>query len=154
MSDFKFTESFAEVYDRYLVPMDFATHGRRLAERVAVLGPRSVLETAAGTGVVTRELARILPADPAPDVSAIVIAGGRELIGACALFGLASQISDWGMAGSRTTVETRAAAIGDGRSLSRRRPSCVILRRGAIEVRRNNLARVAALYDRHDLEIH
>jgi len=56
-----FTGSFAEVYDRYLVPMDFATHGRRIAERVRALTPRSVLETAAGTGVVTRELARILP---------------------------------------------------------------------------------------------
>ena len=62
MSDFKFTGSFAEVYDQYLVPMDFAPHGRRLAERVAALAPQSVLETAAGTGVVTRELARMLPA--------------------------------------------------------------------------------------------
>jgi SAM-dependent methyltransferase len=58
-----FTGSFAEVYDRYLVPMDFAPHARRLAARVGALAPRSVLETAAGTGVVTRELARILPAD-------------------------------------------------------------------------------------------
>jgi len=60
-----FTGSFAEVYDRYLVPMDFAPHGRRIAGRVSRLAPRSVLETAAGTGVVTRELARILP----PEVS-------------------------------------------------------------------------------------
>jgi hypothetical protein len=35
MSDFKFTGSFAEVYDRCLVPMDFVPHGRRFAERVA-----------------------------------------------------------------------------------------------------------------------
>ena len=63
MSDFKFTGSFAEVYDRYLVPMDFAPHGRWLAERVAALAPRRVLETAAGTGIVTRELAHILPRD-------------------------------------------------------------------------------------------
>jgi len=56
-----FTGSFADVYDRYLVPMDFAPYGRRLAERVKATAPRSVLETAAGTGVVTRELARILP---------------------------------------------------------------------------------------------
>ena len=58
-----FSGSFAEVYDRYLVRMDFAPHGRRIAECVRVLSPRSVLETAAGTGVVTRELARILPLD-------------------------------------------------------------------------------------------
>jgi len=60
-----FTGSFAEVYDRYLVPMDFAPHGRRIAERVGTLAPGKVLETAAGTGVVTRELARIL----GPEVS-------------------------------------------------------------------------------------
>ena len=63
MSEFKFRGSFAEVYDRYLVPMDFAPHGRRLAENVASLASRHVLDTGAGTGVVTRELARILPSD-------------------------------------------------------------------------------------------
>ena len=61
MSDFAFTGSFAEVYDRYLVPMDFAPYARRLAERVSALAPRRVLETAAGTGRVTRALARVLP---------------------------------------------------------------------------------------------
>jgi SAM-dependent methyltransferase len=60
-----FTGSFAEVYDRYLVPMDFAPYARRLAERVSAVAPRRVLETAAGTGVVTRELVRILP----PEIS-------------------------------------------------------------------------------------
>ena len=58
-----FTASFAEVYDRYLVPMDFAPHAARLSERVNANAPQSVLETAAGTGVLTRELARILPGD-------------------------------------------------------------------------------------------
>ena len=62
-----FTGSFAEVYDRYLVPMDFAPYARRLAERVSAVAPRRVLETAAGTGVVTHELVRILP----PEVSII-----------------------------------------------------------------------------------
>src|SRR5260370_40629595 len=76
MSDFEFTGSFAEVYDRYLVPMDFAPHGRRLAEHVAALAPRSVLETAAGTGVVTRELARILP----PEVSITATDLNRPMI--------------------------------------------------------------------------
>lgn len=58
-----FTASFAEVYDRYLVPMDFAPHAAQLSERVNANAPQSVLETAAGTGVLTRELARILPGD-------------------------------------------------------------------------------------------
>jgi len=38
-----FTASFAEVYDQYLVPMDFLPHGRRIAERVGALAPRRVL---------------------------------------------------------------------------------------------------------------
>lgn len=41
--------------------MDFAPHAARLSERVSAIAPQSVLETAAGTSVVTRELARILP---------------------------------------------------------------------------------------------
>ena len=84
MSDFKFTGSFAEVYDRYLVPMDFAPHGRRLAERVAALAPHRVLETGAGTGVVTRELARILPSGvtiTATDVNEPMLAVARANIG-------------------------------------------------------------------------
>ena len=39
-----FTASFAEVYDRYLVPMDFAPHAARLSERVSATAPRSVLD--------------------------------------------------------------------------------------------------------------
>jgi len=79
-----FTGSFAEVYDRYLVPMDFAPHGRRIAERVGALAPRSVLETAAGTGVVTRELARILPSEAritATDLNQPMIALGQINVG-------------------------------------------------------------------------
>ena len=65
MSDFDFTGSLAQVYDRYLVPMDFAPYARRLANQVNALAPRHVLETGSGTGVVTRELARILPSEVA-----------------------------------------------------------------------------------------
>jgi SAM-dependent methyltransferase len=81
---FTFSGSFAEVYDRYLVPMDFAPHGRRLAERVAALAPRSVLETAAGIGVVTRELARALPPEvsiTATDLNQPMIAFAQSNIG-------------------------------------------------------------------------
>lgn len=79
-----FTGSFAEVYDRYLVPMDFAPHGRRIAERVRALSPMSVLETAAGTGVVTRELARILPLEAtitATDLNPPMIALAQSNLG-------------------------------------------------------------------------
>ena len=54
-----FTASFAEIYDRYSVPMDFALRCPALRARECHRA-RSVLETAAGTGVVTRELACIL----------------------------------------------------------------------------------------------
>ncbi len=53
------------IYDRYLVPLIFETHADDIARRVASVGPWSVLELAAGTGVVTRRLARNLGADVA-----------------------------------------------------------------------------------------
>jgi len=42
------------------VPLLFAPYARILAERAKGLGPRSVLETAAGTGILTWELAQTL----------------------------------------------------------------------------------------------
>jgi hypothetical protein len=46
-----------EIYDTYLVPLIFQDFARDLAERTAALAPDSVLETAAGSGVLTRALA-------------------------------------------------------------------------------------------------
>jgi len=57
----RFKGSFAEQYDRYLVPMFFAPYAEVLADRVKALGPQSVLETAAGSGVVTQALRQKLP---------------------------------------------------------------------------------------------
>jgi len=57
-----FAGSLAEHYDRYLVPLNFAPYAEIVAERASLLGPHRVLETAAGTGVVTEALARVLPA--------------------------------------------------------------------------------------------
>jgi SAM-dependent methyltransferase len=56
-----FKGTFAELYDRYLVPMNFAPYAEILAERVKAFEPQTVLETAAGTGVVTQALRRKLP---------------------------------------------------------------------------------------------
>ncbi len=61
--DRSFSGSIPELYERLLVPLIFAPYATELAARAAALAPRSVLEIAAGTGVVTRELARVLPAD-------------------------------------------------------------------------------------------
>ena len=58
-----FKGSFPEFYDRYLVPMNFAPYARILAGRAKDLAPSRVLETAAGTGIVTEELVRTLPPD-------------------------------------------------------------------------------------------
>jgi ubiquinone/menaquinone biosynthesis C-methylase UbiE len=64
-SDQVFAGSVPEIYDRYLVPLIFESYARDLAGRVAQTGPARVLETAAGTGVLTRAMAASLPANVA-----------------------------------------------------------------------------------------
>jgi ubiquinone/menaquinone biosynthesis C-methylase UbiE len=60
-SDKVFSGSIPEFYDRYMVPLIFEPYAADLAERLAKISPRDVLETAAGTGVLTRALAARLP---------------------------------------------------------------------------------------------
>lgn len=48
-----FKHATPELYDRYLVPLLFEPYSWLVAERVAHLAPDRVLETAAGTGVLT-----------------------------------------------------------------------------------------------------
>ena len=60
-SDKVFGSSMAEVYERYLVPLIFAPYATDLAKRIAADPGVEVLELAAGTGAVTRELASQLP---------------------------------------------------------------------------------------------
>ena len=60
-TDALFSGSIAELYDRHLVPMLFEPYSRDLARRAAEAEPRDILETAAGTGVVTAALAAALP---------------------------------------------------------------------------------------------
>jgi len=67
-TDKVFAGSIPENYDRYMVPLIFEPFAADLARRAVSLSPRSVLETAAGTGVVTRALAPKL----SPDTSYIV----------------------------------------------------------------------------------
>src|SRR5262245_59030992 len=52
-----FIGSIPRIYDDYLVPLIFQGFAQDLAQRVANLSPTAVLETAAGSGVVTRALA-------------------------------------------------------------------------------------------------
>jgi SAM-dependent methyltransferase len=60
-ADRVFAGSIPALYDRHLGPMFFAGYAEDLARRTAALAPAHVLEIAAGTGVVTRALARALP---------------------------------------------------------------------------------------------
>ena len=60
-SDTLFAGSIPELYDSHLVPLIFEPYAADLARRVVVLDPTRVLETAAGTGVVTRAMAQALP---------------------------------------------------------------------------------------------
>jgi ubiquinone/menaquinone biosynthesis C-methylase UbiE len=61
-SDKLFAGSIPENYDRYMVPLIFEPYAADLARRAARLSPMAVLETATGTGVVTRALAPKLSA--------------------------------------------------------------------------------------------
>lgn len=60
--DTVFAGSIPEIYERFLVPLIFQSYARDLARRLAKAEPRNVLETAAGTGVLTRAIASCVPA--------------------------------------------------------------------------------------------
>jgi ubiquinone/menaquinone biosynthesis C-methylase UbiE len=56
-----FAGSIPALYERYLGPLIFHPYAVDLAERIADAMPDRVLETASGTGILTRALARRLP---------------------------------------------------------------------------------------------
>ena len=60
-NDTAFAGTIPQLYDRYMVPLIFEPYAADIASRVAQLQPEQVLELAAGTGAVTRHLARLLP---------------------------------------------------------------------------------------------
>jgi ubiquinone/menaquinone biosynthesis C-methylase UbiE len=59
--DSRFAGSIPGLYDRYLVPLLFQPYADEVARRAQVFQPGHVLETAAGTGVVTAALHQALP---------------------------------------------------------------------------------------------
>ncbi|TAM51710.1 MAG: methyltransferase domain-containing protein [Paraburkholderia sp.] len=61
--DTVFVGSIPKFYDTLMVPLIFEAYAAGLAELAAACSPRSVLETAAGSGVVARSLAPRLGAD-------------------------------------------------------------------------------------------
>ena len=60
-TDKVFTGSIPRLYEEYLVPLIFEPYAADLVNRVASRPLTRVLEIAAGTGVVTRNLASVLP---------------------------------------------------------------------------------------------
>jgi ubiquinone/menaquinone biosynthesis C-methylase UbiE len=60
-TDKLFAGPIPELYERFLVPLIFESYARDLARRVAETKPQDVLETATGTGVLTRAMASCLP---------------------------------------------------------------------------------------------
>jgi ubiquinone/menaquinone biosynthesis C-methylase UbiE len=62
-SDKAYSGSIPARYDRYLGPMLFAPYAADIAARAKAFAPLAVLETAAGTGIVTERLAEVLSDD-------------------------------------------------------------------------------------------
>ena len=59
-TDTKFTGSIPEIYDSYLVPLIFETYADDIATRISGISADAILETAAGSGVVTRAILPVL----------------------------------------------------------------------------------------------
>jgi SAM-dependent methyltransferase len=84
-ADTAFRGSIPALYDRCLGPFLFEPYAQDLAARAAALSPRRILETAAGTGIVTGALRRAVPdaeivaTDLNPDM--LAVAAGRLVSG-------------------------------------------------------------------------
>lgn len=62
MVEARFAHSTPALYDRYMGPLLFEACAMAVANRVSILQPSRILETAAGTGIVTRAVHRVVPA--------------------------------------------------------------------------------------------
>lgn len=72
----RFSGSVPENYDRGLGPFIFEHYARQMAERCAALNPRYVLETAAGTGIVSKAMRECI----APDCSILATDLNRPML--------------------------------------------------------------------------
>ena len=94
-SDKVFAGSIPQIYDKYLVPLIFTGFAEDVAQRVATLSPMTILETAAGSGVVTRSLATKI----APDARYVV----TDSISPCLTMRRNAKVRTPGSGGSRRT---------------------------------------------------
>ena len=79
-----FGGSIPENYERYMVPLLFADYAADLASRLEVPAGGAVLETACGTGAVTRHLRARLPQDVGltiTDLAPAMVERAREVVG-------------------------------------------------------------------------
>lgn len=61
MTTTRFAHTAPALYNRYMGPLLFEPCAELVAARCAALRPRRILETAAGTGIVTRAVHRAVP---------------------------------------------------------------------------------------------
>ena len=80
----QFTAAIPAAYDRYLGPVIFEPYARDMAQRVKRYAPKRVLETACGSGIVTRRLLEVLSPDAgliATDLNPAMLDHARAAIG-------------------------------------------------------------------------
>lgn len=75
-----FKHSTPALYDRYMGPLLFAPYAEHVARLIAPLHPERILETAAGTGIVTRAVSKEVPTATivATDVNPAVVEFAAE----------------------------------------------------------------------------
>jgi SAM-dependent methyltransferase len=88
--DTAFVGSIPELYERYLVPLIFEPYAGDLALCIARRQPARVLEIAAGTGVVTRQLAKTLP----PEASIVATDLNQDMLDQAAAEGTSRPV-EW-----------------------------------------------------------
>jgi ubiquinone/menaquinone biosynthesis C-methylase UbiE len=78
-----FDHSTPALYDRYMGPLLFEPYAKLIAERSALLQPTCILETAAGTGIVTRALNDAVPQAHivATDLNPVMIDFAKQRLG-------------------------------------------------------------------------
>ncbi|TMQ19840.1 MAG: methyltransferase domain-containing protein [Deltaproteobacteria bacterium] len=84
VDDSAYVGAIPEQYHRGLGPFLFEPFARHTAEVIKVLGPRRVLETACGTGIVTRRMREVLPDGAllvASDLNEPMLAVARNTLG-------------------------------------------------------------------------
>lgn len=85
-----FAGTIPQLYEQYLVPLIFESYAVDLASRAALCRPSRVLEIAAGTGVVTRQLAKALP----PEVSITATDLNQPMLDQAAAVGISRPV-EW-----------------------------------------------------------